>query len=83
MIKTDEDFTQVDYHTIGEIIPVRGYSSFKFVPGTQSRIIIALKSEEDDGRLRTYVTLFDINGLILIKDKLISDKLKYEGIEFV
>jgi soluble calcium-activated nucleotidase 1 len=83
MIKTDEEFAHVDYHTIGEIIPVRGYSSFKFVPGTQSRLIVALKSEEDDGHTRTYVTLFDVNGLILVKDQLISDKLKYEGIEFV
>lgn len=83
MLKADDEFATVDYHTIGEIVPVRGYSSFKFVPGTDNRLIVALKSEEDDGHTRTYVTLFDVNGFILVKDKLISDKLKYEGIEFV
>lgn len=83
MIKTDEDFANVDYHTIGEIVPVRGYSSFKFVPNTDSKVIIALKSEEDEGQTRTYVSVFDINGYILVKDRLISDHLKYEGIEFV
>jgi soluble calcium-activated nucleotidase 1 len=83
MIKADEQFSQVDYQTIGTIIPVRGYSSFKFVPNTNERLIVALKSEEDAGSTRTYVTLFDVNGLILVADKLISDKFKYEGIEFV
>lgn len=83
MISADENFETVTYQPIGSIIPVRGYSSFKFVPNTNERLIIALKSEEDSGQTRTYVTLFDKSGFILIKDKLISDKLKYEGIEFV
>ena len=83
MIKADENFDNVVYKTIGEIVPVRGYSSFKFVPDTNNKIIIALKSEEDSGKTRTYVTLFNIDGTILVNDKLISDKYKYEGVEFV
>ncbi|CAF0703078.1 unnamed protein product, partial [Brachionus calyciflorus] len=83
MISADENFEKISYKSIGTIVPIRGYSSFKFVPETNERLIIALKSEEDNGSTRTYVTLFDVSGLILIQDKLISDKLKYEGIEFV
>lgn len=83
MISTDENFENVSYKSIGTIVPIRGYSSFKFVPGTNQRLIIALKSEEDNGSTRTYVTLFDISGLILVQDKQISSKLKYEGIEFI
>ena len=84
LITADIDFQNVIYKEIGKIIPVRGYSSFKFVPGTNNRLIIALKSEEEDGKTRTYVTLFDkLNGNILVKDQLISNSLKYEGIEFV
>lgn len=83
MITADEDFTTIEYQAIGRIVPVRGYSSFKFVPGTNKRVIIALKSEEDSGSTRTYITLFDTDGSILIADQLISDSLKYEGIEFV
>jgi soluble calcium-activated nucleotidase 1 len=45
MIKADEDFDNVVYKTIGEVIPVRGYSSFKFVPSTNNEVVIALKSE--------------------------------------
>jgi soluble calcium-activated nucleotidase 1 len=84
LITADVDFKNVIYKEIGQVIPVRGYSSFKFVPGTNNRLIIALKSEEEDGKTRTYVTLFDkLEGIILVKDQLISKSLKYEGIEFV
>ncbi|RMZ92860.1 soluble calcium-activated nucleotidase 1 isoform X2 [Brachionus plicatilis] len=83
MISADENFENISYKSIGTIVPIRGYSSFKFVPETNERLIIALKSEEDNGSTRTYVTLFDVNGLILVQDKLISNKLKYEGIEFI
>lgn len=83
MISADENFETIIYNPVGTIIPVRGYSSFKFVPNTNERLIVALKSEEDSGNTRTYVSVFDTNGFILVKDKLISDKLKYEGIEFV
>lgn len=83
MITSDAGFVKLFYKTIGEVNPVRGYSSFKFVPGTENKVIIALKSEEDAGQTRTYVTVFDINERILVKDTLLSDKYKFEGVEFV
>ena len=83
LITADESFDQVFYKKVGEVMPVRGYSSFKFVPNTRNKLIVALKTEEDAGKTRSFVTLFDVNGSILVKDMLISDSLKYEGIEFV
>lgn len=83
MISASENFEDIAYKPIGNIIPVRGYSSFKFVPNTNEHLILALKSEEDSGKTRTYVTVFDKNGFILVNDQLISDQLKYEGIEFI
>ena len=83
LITVDESFNEVTYKKIGELMPLRGYSSFKFVPNTNNRVVIALKTEEDSGQTRSFVTLFDLNGNILVKDKLISDTMKYEGIEFV
>lgn len=56
MISADEHFEKISYKSIGTIVPIRGYSSFKFVPNTNERLIIALKSEEDNGMTRTYVT---------------------------
>ena len=59
-----------------------GYSSFKFIPGTQDKVIIALKSEELEGKIATYVMVFNIDGTILFPETKIGD-LKFEGIEFV
>jgi soluble calcium-activated nucleotidase 1 len=83
LITTDEHFNEVVYKKIGEPMPLRGYSTFKFVPNTNNQLIIALKTEEDSGKTRSFATLFDLNGNILVKDRLISDSMKYEGIEFV
>jgi soluble calcium-activated nucleotidase 1 len=60
----------------------KGYSSFKFIPGTEDRIIVALKSEEVSGKVASYVTVFTLDGKILLKDIKIGN-VKYEGIEFV
>ena len=83
LITASENFNDISYKKIGELMPLRGYSSFKFVPQTKNQLIIALKTEEDSGKTRSFVTLFDVNGHIIVKDKLISDSLKFEGIEFV
>lgn len=63
--------------------PARGYSSFKFIPGTRDRVIVALKSEELRGHTKSYMTAFTVDGNILMPDTLISSKYKYEGIEFL
>jgi len=83
LIYLDKDLMRVNHLKIGKVIPTRGYSSFKFVPNSSNQLIIALKSEENLGATRTFVNLFDVNGNILVKDILLSDNLKYEGIEFV
>ncbi|XP_792609.2 soluble calcium-activated nucleotidase 1 [Strongylocentrotus purpuratus] len=78
----NEFFTDVRFSKIGSLISVRGYSSFKFVPGTNDQVIVALKTEEDAGKIATFVTAFNIDGKILMPDKKFAD-IKYEGIEFV
>lgn len=49
---------------------------------TNDEVIIALKSEENNGTFATYITGFTIHGEILLPDRKIADK-KYEGIEFI
>ncbi len=71
---------QVRY--IGQVLPTRGYSSFKFIPNTDDYIIVALKSEEVNGTSATYLTVFTIDGQVLLADEKVSD-IKYEGIEFI
>lgn len=78
----DEDFNYIEVKYIGEVIPTHGYSSFKFIPGTNDQIIVALKSEEDKGVTATYIVVFDINGNIILPEVKVAD-MKYEGLEFI
>jgi soluble calcium-activated nucleotidase 1 len=64
------------------LVPIRGFSSFKFLPGSKDTIIVALKTEEYQGETATYITAFNINGQIIMPDIKVSDK-KFEGLEFV
>ncbi|KAL1494556.1 hypothetical protein ABEB36_010136 [Hypothenemus hampei] len=63
-------------------VPTRGFSSFKFIPTTEDQIILALKTEELEGKTATYITAFSIKGDVLMEDSFVSD-LKYEGLEFI
>lgn len=67
---------------IGEIIPTHGYSSFKFLPGTNDRIIVALKSEEVGSKTASYITAFNIDGTTILPEIKVANH-KYEGIEFI
>lgn len=82
LLSCSEDFGDIRVSKIGVLNPVRGYSSFKFIPGTKDEAIVALKTEEDEGRIATYITAFDLKGNILLPDTKFSD-VKYEGIEFI
>ncbi|WAQ97483.1 CANT1-like protein [Mya arenaria] len=77
-----EDFKNIEVSTVGEINPTHGFSSFKFVPGTNHNVIVALKSEEDGANKATYIMVFDVEGNILYEEMKIGDA-KFEGIEFV
>ena len=76
------NFSNIEVKTVGVLNPTHGFSSFKFVPGTEDKVIVALKSEEVDGKIASYILAFDINGTILMPERKIGD-VKYEGIEFV
>ena len=82
MITCDEDFTNCDVRAIGDLNLTHGFSSFKFIPGTEDRLFVALKTEEDRGTIRSYITAFDLNGKQLLEETLIGDN-KFEGIEFI
>lgn len=84
LISTDESFSDVKIQRIGTIVPTLGFSSFKFIPDTDDRMIIALKTMEDAGNVATFVTVFSIDGTILLPDQRIgNENVKYEGIEFL
>lgn len=84
LFSVSEDFSDIKVTTIGEINPTRGFSSFKFIPGTKDRLIVALKSMEDRGQVDTFVTVFDIDGRTILPEQSVNRPgVKFEGIEFV
>ncbi|KAF0980516.1 hypothetical protein FDP41_013730 [Naegleria fowleri] len=81
VISASEDFSHIEFARIGDIIsPARGFSSVKFIPGRPTEMI-AVKSEETDEAIRSYLMVFDIStGKVLMPETLIIDE-KIEGME--
>ncbi|EYC03977.1 hypothetical protein Y032_0090g2343 [Ancylostoma ceylanicum] len=85
LIIADAKFSKFEVVKVGELThPARGFSAFQFIPGTKDNLIIALKSEEKDGKpVTSYVSVFDIKGNVLLSDSSLNDPYKFEGIAFV
>ncbi|XP_029945296.1 soluble calcium-activated nucleotidase 1 isoform X2 [Salarias fasciatus] len=82
VLSCSPNFEDVVVSRVGPLNPTHGFSSFKFVPNTDDQIILALKSEEDAGKIATYITAFTLDGRILLPEAKIGD-VKYEGLEFI
>lgn len=82
MIIANDKFDDIEIRYIGVKNEVRGFSSFKFIPGTNDQMIVALKSEEVDGKVASYILVFTVKGDIVLHDTKIGD-FKFEGIEFI
>ncbi|KAL3987037.1 class B basic helix-loop-helix protein 4/5 [Sarotherodon galilaeus] len=82
VLSCSPDFNDIKVSRVGVLNPTHGFSSFKFVPNTDDQIILALKSEEDAGKIATYIMAFTLDGRILMPETKIGD-VKYEGLEFI
>lgn len=82
LLSAAPDFKDISVRRVGELVPTHGFSSFKFIPNTDDQIIVALKSEEDSGRIATYIMAFTLDGRFLLPETKIGS-VKYEGIEFI
>ena len=82
LFRADDDFKLITMDRVGSFNPTHGFSSFKFIPGTQDQFIVALKSEEDNGKIASYIMVFSIAGDVILPETRIGD-VKLEGIEFV
>lgn len=82
MLMASEGFEDVKVKHIGEKLPTHGFSSFKFIPGTKEKLVVALKSEEVKGKVSTYIMAFSMDGKVLLPETKVGD-YKFEGIEFV
>uniref|UniRef100_A0A3Q0REB2 Soluble calcium-activated nucleotidase 1 n=1 Tax=Amphilophus citrinellus TaxID=61819 RepID=A0A3Q0REB2_AMPCI len=82
LLSCPADFSSITVRRVGPLNPTRGFSSFKFVPDTDDQIVLALKSEEDAGKIATYIIAFTLDGRVLLPETKIGD-VKYEGLEFI
>ncbi|XP_041719702.2 soluble calcium-activated nucleotidase 1-like isoform X1 [Coregonus clupeaformis] len=82
VLSCSRDFEDVTVNRVGPHNPTHGFSSFKFVPNTDDQIVVALKSEEDAGKIASYIMAFTLDGQILLPETKIGD-VKYEGLEFI
>lgn len=82
VLSCSPDFQDIVASRVGALNPTHGFSSFKFIPNTDDQIMVALKSEEDAGKIATYIVAFTLDGRILLPETKIGD-VKYEGIEFI
>ncbi|XP_051155151.1 apyrase isoform X1 [Leptopilina boulardi] len=82
LLRADENFSNIRVINIGAVTPTKGFSSFKFLPGSHENIIISLKSEEYQNRMATYIMGFTVDGDIVMPELKITSE-KFEGFEFV
>ncbi|XP_077976169.1 soluble calcium-activated nucleotidase 1-like [Styela clava] len=82
LLSCTDRFDDIKVVQIGQVNCTRGYSSFKFIPGTDDKVIVAVKSEEVGNKQKSFISAFTIEGEILLEDQEFADK-KYEGIEFI
>ncbi|XP_017141816.1 soluble calcium-activated nucleotidase 1 [Drosophila miranda] len=86
LVSADENFNSIETIRLNpeNTAPTHGFSSFKFLPGTDDSIIIAIKSEELNGKTSTFITAFDVvSGKTILPEARIETDYKYEGFEFI
>ena len=79
-----EDFNNIEVKHITKKTPSRGFSEFKFLPNSNDSIIVAIKSEENEAKQtqNSYITVFAVDGTILLEETEIPGNHKFEGLEF-
>ncbi|ALC45803.1 CG5276 [Drosophila busckii] len=85
LLSADDNFNSINTVQLdaANTAPSHGFSSFKFLPNTEDKIIVALKSEELNGKTSTFLTAFNIEGKTLLPELRIETEYKYEGFEFI
>uniref|UniRef100_A0A5S6Q4V8 Soluble calcium-activated nucleotidase 1 n=1 Tax=Trichuris muris TaxID=70415 RepID=A0A5S6Q4V8_TRIMR len=83
LLRADACFQEVSVTYVGPLSATRGFSAFQFIPATGDSLIVAVKSEETAGIVNSYLTVFGVDGRILLSDSAIPGNFKFEGIELI
>lgn len=83
LISCKADFTDLKVVYVGDLVQTHGFSSFKFVPGTNDDVALALKTKEVEGNIQSYIIVFNVNtGDVLMSEQFVAND-KFEGVEFI
>ncbi|XGW23470.1 hypothetical protein V3C99_005587, partial [Haemonchus contortus] len=83
LLISSPDLERFEFKTVGERNPERGYSAFTFIPDTNDELIVALKTKEVGDSTATFITVFTINGEVILKDTELKGDYKFEGVYFI
>uniref|UniRef100_A0A182M482 Apyrase n=1 Tax=Anopheles culicifacies TaxID=139723 RepID=A0A182M482_9DIPT len=85
LISSDETFQNIRAIELkrNDVPSTHGYSSFKFLPTSNDEIIVALSTEELNGKTSSFISAFTIEGEQLMVETRIHTEYKYEGLEFI
>ncbi len=63
----------------------RGFSAFQFLPHSDDKVVVALKSQERDGvPVASYLLVFNAEtGEVLVNEEVMPGPYKFEGLAFV
>ncbi|ETN70284.1 hypothetical protein NECAME_04975 [Necator americanus] len=68
-----------DMDEAGSEGPEKGFSAFDFIPNSGYELIVAIKSKEVTGSSpESYITVFNVNGTVLLPDQILDRNLKEE-----
>jgi len=81
VISMNEQFADIRISHVGVNEPTHGFSTFQFVPFREHEVV-ALKTEEHQDKISTYIMVFDLEGRVLLEETLVGN-VKFEGIEFL
>jgi len=79
----DDQFEDIETKKLGELIETEGFTSVKFIPGSQDQLILALKAGVDEsGNMVSSLVVFDIEGNEIMKPTVVANGT-YAGVEFL
>lgn len=92
ILAANEDFSQIETTSVNfpeaDRDPRKGFSSFRFIPGTLDHVAVALKSievtEQDSTIQKSFLSIIDVvNGEVYLRDFEVPVSLKFEGVELI
>lgn len=82
LFTANQDFSEIEIKEVGDLNKEQGFSAFKFIPGSDDEVFLALKTVEVGEKVETWMGAFNVDGEVVSGLVKLHDD-KYEGLEFI